>query len=314
MLNLSPQLDKKAQEVKEYDIPSFFGDIREKNLKSEIKEEVLQSFLDTEIVTRANNITEPETVDFSESLNQMFANFSEKQEVEETEEHSATNTIDMMLSNYERSSQKQTELEKIVADAQNQAKRIISEAQDEAQQIKADTRKLAYEEGYKDGFDEGTKTGYDTAYSDTQNKISKDSEELLESVKREIDALQEQREDIFKAQTGEMRDLAIAIAEKVINVSLKSSSDVIEKMVLSATEKIKNVQWAKLYVSQYDFDVKVVADAKILNAIRKVTDNIKIEIMENKPSGTCILELPDQIIDASVEAQIGQVKTILGKL
>lgn len=320
--NLSSDTQDTSKEIIEYEIPSFSGDDMQKKSDIDIKIPELENFLDTVTLPNENNISELVTEDFALSINQLLANMKLQNEARQArgdgeedsdDESYALSAVDTILANYETSSKKQTALEQVISDAEEQAKKIISEAQEDAEQIKADTRKQAYEDGYRDGFEKGSTEGRTLAAAEVKNKVEDETKQTLINIQNELEDMQSQRENIFRSQIADMRDLSIAIAEKVVNVSLKSSNDVIEKMIISATEKIKNVQWAKLYVSELDFDVNVMADVRILNAVKKVTDNVKIEIMQNKPSGTCILELPDQIIDASAQAQISEVRNLLEK-
>ena len=49
-----------------------------------------------------------------------------------------------------------------------------------------------------------------------------------------------------------MLDLCIAIAEKVVRVSLRSSSEVIVRMIQTATERMKRQEWVHIYIPGCD--------------------------------------------------------------
>ncbi|MEG1800824.1 MAG: FliH/SctL family protein [Oscillospiraceae bacterium] len=309
------------KKVSDYVMPSFYDTGEPKQKKGDVEQLEYDNFLGTSKTDIENKISQPELEDFSQSLDQLFSRLRQTESPQESTEENpqetesaSDETLDFMFSKYEKNAQHQGELDRLKYDAELEAKTIVDTARQEAQQLCDDARETAYAQGFSQGLEEGSKKGYEQAYADTQNKVDEECAQMLSQLQQEIEDVQAQRENIFRAQIADMRDLSITIAEKIINVSLKSSNEIVEKMIAAATEKMKNVQWAKLYVSQKDFDVTVSADIKILNAVKKITDNVKIEIMENKPSGTCIIELPDQIIDASVDAQINQVKNILGKL
>ena len=53
------------------------------------------------------------------------------------------------------------------------------------------------------------------------------------------------------------------------------------------------------------------ADTEFLEALSRLSDNIKIVTMDNEEEGTCIIELPDEIIDASVSTQLENIKDII---
>ncbi len=195
------------------------------------------------------------------------------------------------------------EAKQIIDKANEEAQKIMDEANLKANQLIAVTQKRAYDEGFEQGYDDSI-----TKYSVTfQNNM----EEYLAKIEADINAMNKQKDLILTEQMAEMRDLSIAIAEKIINISLKSSGNIIEKMIETATERIKSVAWAKLHVSQLDWELSIKSDAQILNTLKKVTDTVKIEILDNDEVGTCIIELPDRIIDASVKTQLEKIRTVL---
>ncbi|UQT48875.1 hypothetical protein M5E87_01980 [Flavonifractor plautii] len=56
------------------------------------------------------------------------------------------------------------------------------------------------------------------------------------------------REELLRETRGELCELSLAIAEKVIHVSLNSSSEVVARMIQVATEKLKRREWVHIYV------------------------------------------------------------------
>ena len=54
--------------------------------------------------------------------------------------------------------------------------------------------------------------------------------------------------------------------------------------------------------------------SEFLDAMSKLSENIKIITMDNGEEGTCIIELPDEIIDASVSTQLENIKDILNNV
>ena len=53
------------------------------------------------------------------------------------------------------------------------------------------------------------------------------------------------------------------------------------------------------------------ADTEFVNALAHLSDNVKIVSMDNDEAGVCIIELPNEIIDASVNTQLENIKDIL---
>lgn len=187
------------------------------------------------------------------------------------------------------------------------AEDILNVAREEAEKLKAD----AYKQGYEAGIKEGREDGYWQAYNENTQKFNEDREEALESVERCLSDMEEKKQQLLDRHLEELKDISIAVAEKVMHISLKSSGDIIKRMIIAATEKLKKSEWAKIYISKYDADLTMQGDAQLLNSLSFLSDNIKIIIMDREQSGTCIIELPKEIIDISVDAQMENIKEIL---
>ena len=116
--------------------------------------------------------------------------------------------------------------------AQLQAELILSQAREEAQQIldqaraqaaaeAEDVRAGARDEGYREGYAQGTAKAMEDAIRDreaTAARLEKDIQVFLEKASLA-------REEMLLQTRDELLDLCIAVAEKVVRVSLKSSSE-----------------------------------------------------------------------------------------
>ena len=109
----------------------------------------------------------------------------------------------------------------------------------------------------------------------------------------------------------ELCDLSIAAAEKVIHVSLKSSREVILRMVQMATERLKRREWVRIYIGGCDSWELAQISPEPTASLAGLSDHIKLIPMADDESGTCIIEMPDEIIDASVSTQLDNLKGIL---
>lgn len=197
--------------------------------------------------------------------------------------------------------------DKIIKEAHQKAEKIMAKAEEEAALLKEETYAQAKEEGYTDGYAIGRKEAYD---ENTEN-LERQGREFLQELSDVIKMAAIKKDETLKNYRNDLKNISLAIAEKVIQISLKSSGEVIEKMIISATEKLKTKQWAKIYVAKCDFDLMVEGDIDILNALVHLSDHVKIVSMENESPGTCIIELPDEIIDASANTQVENIKEIL---
>ena len=140
-------------------------------------------------------------------------------------------------------------------------------------------------------------------------------EEEVESFRREaaefMDTIRREKSMVMEKYLDDLKRTVLTIAEKVIHISLKSSENVIHRMIIAATDKLKKTEWAKIYITKCGTEISMNTDVEFLNALSHLSDNVKIVAMDSNEEGICIIELPDEIIDASVSTQLENIKDIL---
>lgn len=206
-----------------------------------------------------------------------------------------------------REEKEQKEASDIILKARYEAKDILRQAAEEAAQLKEHAEQEGYLAGFKCGREEGRKQSEAEGRAQWQQKIQdveQDVTEFLESSSKVKDELLEQYLD-------DLKDIALAVAQKVINVSMKSSGDVIRRMIVSATDTVKKSQWAKIYVTKADARFLAQADSIFLKSLNRISDNVKIIPVDNGEDGTCIIELPNEVIDASINTQMDNIRNII---
>lgn len=180
---------------------------------------------------------------------------------------------------------------------------ILDEAREQAEFL----REQAYEEGKKQGYEEGTRE----AYEEHRAILDKEIRGLQTNIADVIQSVGMEKEKIIESSIDELKKISLAVAEKIIQTSLQSSEEIIKRMILAATDKMKKRQWAKIYITKCNTGITMDADAEFLERLSHLSDNIKIVTMDNGEDGTCIIELPDEIIDASVGTQLENIKDII---
>lgn len=238
-------------------------------------------------------------LDFGEGIKEKK---KRKKEINEQEQ-----SIELLEEEQEDEDDIEIETKEILEQAKKQAKEILKKAEEEAAQMK----EIAIAEGRKKGMDEGYKEGYQQAYRETTEKTQEEYQTFLKELQAIIKDATDKKNQTLQKYRQDLKNIAIAIAEKVIQISLKSSGEVIERMIVAATEKLKTKEWAKIYIAKCDADLMIEGDLDILRAISHLSNHLKVIIMENESPGTCIIELPDEIIDASANTQVENIKEIL---
>jgi len=246
----------------------------------------------------------PESVlefDFTRAFEDNISNDELKKESQGAESHEQKNTF--LDINAETSFQ----AEEIRKEAVRQAEEVIEKAREEAEII----RQNAMEQGHQEGYDAGYEEGVRKAYEEHEQEMNQQLEELRITIKRTVENVTETKEKIIEEYIDDLKKITLSIAEKVIQTSLKTSGEVIKRMIVSAAGKLKKTQWVKIYVSQKDAGLMMQGDVGLLKELSHISGNVKIISMDHAEEGSCIIELPEEIIDVSVSTQLENIKGIL---
>ncbi len=200
----------------------------------------------------------------------------------------------------------QAALEEMLKEAEEKAKHLVSDARAQAEIL----REQAYQEGQEEGRRDGTRE----AYEEQRKILDEEVKELRRNVADVLESVSIEKEKILEQYVDDLKKISLTIAEKIIQTSLQSSGDIIKRMILAATDKITKKQWAKIYITKCNTNLSMEVDAEFLDALSRLSDNVKIVTMDNGEEGTCIIELPDEIIDASVSTQLENIKDILNNV
>ena len=216
-----------------------------------------------------------------------------------------------LVMDVEKYREEKIQLIKELEETREEVRRLLEDSRLEAEQMKSQARDEGHEIGEREGYEKGYLDGYEKAQQEVENTLKKEADELLLELRDLIASVEHKKREMLEQYKDDLRDIAISIAEKIIRVSLKSSGDIIKRMIISATEGIMSKEWVKIYIARCDAEMAVNGDSMLINSISYVSDHIKIIVMENEASGTCILEFPDKVIDASTNTQIENIKEII---
>ena len=202
------------------------------------------------------------------------------------------------------------QVRQILLKANEMAGDILREAGTQAEQLK----KTAIEEGCREGFEAGYKSGTEQAAMEQADFFRRQEEEFRKDMEQAMASIGQAKEKSLRNYLEELKDCSVAIAEKVIHISLRSSGEVIKRMLVAETEKLGKTAWVKIYMEKTDYDMMADADADVVSELAKLSDNIKFVVMDKESSGNCIIEMPDEIVDISVDTQMDNIREILGNI
>ncbi|MCI9352005.1 MAG: F0F1 ATP synthase subunit delta [Lawsonibacter sp.] len=201
----------------------------------------------------------------------------------------------------------QLQAELILNQAREEARQLLDQARTQAIAEQEEIRAGARDEGYREGYAQGTAKAMDDAIRDreaTAARLEKDVQAFLEKASLA-------REEMILQSQDELVELCLAVAEKVVRVSLKSSSEVIVKMIQTATERMKRQEWVHIYISGCDARQLAKISPALTGTLGALSQHIKVVPMGDDEGGTCIVETPEEIVDASVSTQMSHIRDVL---
>ena len=191
--------------------------------------------------------------------------------------------------------------------ALEKAQHIIDAAEKEAEETRSRAREEGREEGYQEGFSVGKK--------EAEERILAEHAEELESFRQDLNrtlrTVEDAKTERLYRYMDELKDVAIAVAEKRIHVSLRSSGEVIRRMIVKEAERIT---WLKMHIDRLDYEMLIATDSDIASELAQVSDNIKFVIVEKEEPGTLIMETQEEIVDAGIATQMENLRERLGHL
>jgi flagellar assembly protein FliH len=188
--------------------------------------------------------------------------------------------------------------ESIVNDASEKAQTMLDSARQEADRIKKDAYDMAFKRGYNEGLKKGTEDGLHRVEG-----IRKEAEDVLKEAHRVS------REYISR-QKGEIVNLALDIAAKIIGCQVDLNDDSVTRIVTNSIENAVMRGQVTIKVNPMDYPFidnmkdelsKYAGEKCIINIIRDSA--IK--------RGGCRLDTDISSVDATIDTQLEKIKEAL---
>ncbi|WP_214659333.1 FliH/SctL family protein [Candidatus Formimonas warabiya] len=183
---------------------------------------------------------------------------------------------------------------------------ILAKAKLEAQSI--------LDSAYRDGYQQGQKKGHQEGYAEGFRKGEEEGlKKTEESFRQALEVLYHtekwRKERIFEIET-EIKRLAVSISEKIIHTQLTLDDHVIIQIAKTALDALVNPKFINVYVNPKDGDCLMTTKKKLSEELK---ENIPLKIVKNPdlPPGSCWVETDKGTLDASVNAQILELRKTL---
>lgn len=200
------------------------------------------------------------------------------------------------------------EAEEALQKAEETVRTMEEQALQEAEKIKQSARDEGFSEGHAAGLSEGRQEGR----KQISQELLTQYQHLFQSADQAVKQLEDRKREFSQSYLEDLRDLVITVAEKVISVSLKSSGKVIEGMMRSAVgaRQAKRL-WANVSISEADYQGLLENGITPEKVLEEAAESVRLTVVEMAEPGTCLIEFPEEIIDASVSTQIANIKKMV---
>ncbi len=190
----------------------------------------------------------------------------------------------------------EAEAEEILAEAREKKEEIIAEAREEAEKIKEEAEAAGREQGYEDGYDQGE--------AKVREDLRQEHEDSLEAVETAVEKTEEELAAEMERIPGEVVDLSLQIAEKIVQASLEVEPELIIPIVEDCLEEV-GLNHNKLTIK-----VAPGVDVFLSDLSYPQAPNTDIEIVpdSNLERGDCLVETDFGGRDATIENKLNLLR------
>lgn len=180
-----------------------------------------------------------------------------------------------------------------------------------------EAKKRGYDEGFAQGHEEGKKDGMQAGLreggTEGRKQAAAENRKYLDEMVRMIEAVERSKTDVLTRFESDLTDLAMTIARAIIKKELETDPQAMRSIIQSAMDSYRNQAWVRVYVSDKTANRLLKADKKIADELKEISDNVKVVVTAGMNDGACVLEMPDQVIDAGVDTQLKKIRTALNE-
>ncbi len=224
-----------------------------------------------------------------------------EQSYKKDEEEESTDAIAILESSKNQSRE-------ILIDAENKRKEIIDNAEKEALEIvknaeinKGEIYKQAKDRGYNEGFEAGEQKGYE----ELRGKLRE-----VAAIKK--NTLEEKKETAWRLEK-EIIDLVITIVKKIISHKIETDDQLLLNLIKKGLEKCTFTESLIIRVNKEDY-TRVSDHKDSIYMMTEGIDDIEIKSDAALPRGSMIIETLSGQVDASIDVQISQIKSLFEEL
>lgn len=197
-----------------------------------------------------------------------------------------------------------------IEDAKREAKALIKEAETKADQILQEIEQAkeywenhekteCMKQAYDSGFTEGVQTGRSSGYEEWIGKI--------DQAKEIVDSSKEEYVKYIDSSEAMILELAITVAEKIIDQKLRESSEAFLSIVKRTIKEARNYREIQLHINPVHYE-EIIEQKEDLQAMFTKETALIIYPDPELSEDSCLIESANGRIDASVDSQLREIK------
>ena len=187
--------------------------------------------------------------------------------------------------------------------AQQLSKRLLQSARSEGERILQTAREEA-----KNLREDAAKQGYQQALKDKQSEIN----EQLAELNALMQTLQQQQQQFFETYEAGLSTLSLEIAQKVLGSLIRQQETLLLPLVEQAMATLKNEEWITIQISER---MPVLVDylkRDLLAASGTEGRMVEVQALD-LPEGGCLIQTSKGVLDASVQTQLENLRTMFDR-
>ena len=205
----------------------------------------------------------------------------------------------------------------IVDSAQEYSAEVARKAHETIAEESAEAKKRGYTDGYAQGSEkgrqEGSDAGYRAGFEEGRKKAEADNRKSLDELGMMIESVEKSKTKILSTFEDDLIDLSTTMAKAILKQELHSDEKALRNIIVSAMEEYRNQEWIRIYVPEETASVLLKADSSIADALQGISDSVKVVVSKGMEEGSCIIETPDQVIDAGVDSQLTKIRQAISE-
>jgi len=194
------------------------------------------------------------------------------------------------------------EIDDVLQKAQHQSFEIIDKAHLQAQNILTNAeiqsdkiKEVASQKGFEQGYSEGLLIAEKKCLS------------LIEEITKVREMIIKERTILYDAAEQDLVNLSLEIARRAIYEHLSEDESAYLKLIQSTLQKVRGVDFVKLWVSPFDYALLLDLRDTILAGLKNIKD-IEILSGDSIRKWGCLVDTESGVLDGGVETRLSQLE------